>query len=104
MSTVMFGPDCRDGKHASCSGDGWDEHADRPCGCPCDCHKCGVCGVDHNWASADLSHGIIRLLLHTQERTDWMEFPISGDNIARQRAGLASDSLLFSTYWDEETD
>jgi hypothetical protein len=32
-------PDCRDGKHASCSGDGWDFETDMPAACPCDCHK-----------------------------------------------------------------
>lgn len=32
-------PDCRDGKHASCSGDGWDETTDQPADCPCNCHE-----------------------------------------------------------------
>ena len=32
-------PDCRDGKHASCSGEGWDLEADEPAPCPCDCHQ-----------------------------------------------------------------
>lgn len=31
-------PDCRDGKHASCSGDGWDSRLDEPAPCPCACH------------------------------------------------------------------
>lgn len=31
-------PDCRDGKHASCSGDGWDNGLDEPAPCPCSCH------------------------------------------------------------------
>lgn len=31
-------PDCRDGKHASCSGDGWDWRHDEPMPCPCNCH------------------------------------------------------------------
>jgi hypothetical protein len=31
-------PDCRDGKHASCSGDGWDLEQDQPGPCPCECH------------------------------------------------------------------
>lgn len=97
-------PDCRDGKHSSCSGNGWNEALDRPCGCPCKCHKCEVCGVDHSWGMADLSHGIIRLLLHAQERMDWMEFPISGDNIARQRKGINGPSLLYSAHWDEEVE
>lgn len=32
-------PDCRDGKHASCAGDGWDLDLDQPADCPCECHK-----------------------------------------------------------------
>lgn len=32
-------PDCRDGKHTSCSGDGWDMEQDVPVQCPCDCHQ-----------------------------------------------------------------
>lgn len=31
-------PDCRDGKHASCSGDGWDMELDNVTDCPCACH------------------------------------------------------------------
>lgn len=31
-------PDCRDRKHGSCAGDGWDDETDQPCACPCDCH------------------------------------------------------------------
>lgn len=31
-------PDCRDGKHRACDGSGWDEEADQPIRCPCDCH------------------------------------------------------------------
>lgn len=58
---------------------------------------CQVCGVDHDWALADLSHGIIRLLIHARERVEWMEFPANGDMIARQRAGLIGKSLLYST-------
>jgi hypothetical protein len=65
---------------------------------------CEVCEVDHNTTMADLSHGIIRLLEHARERIDWMDVPISGDNIARQRAGITGPSLLFSTYWEEEDD
>jgi hypothetical protein len=34
-------PDCRDGKHDSCSGDGWDEYADESTACPCPCHADG---------------------------------------------------------------
>ncbi|WP_160665362.1 hypothetical protein [Pseudarthrobacter sp. ATCC 49987] len=34
-------PDCRDGKHASCSGYGWDLETDSAMDCPCDCHECG---------------------------------------------------------------
>ncbi|ALY08750.1 hypothetical protein PQB77_gp63 [Arthrobacter phage Correa] len=31
-------PDCRDGKHQACSGDGWDLEKDEPCPCNCPCH------------------------------------------------------------------
>lgn len=31
-------PDCEVGKHAACSGDGWDHENDRPAACPCLCH------------------------------------------------------------------
>ena len=63
---------------------------------------CEVCEVDHSTTMADMSHGIIRLIQHDQELRPWSEWPISGDNIARQRAGIKPDSLLFSVYWDEE--
>lgn len=65
---------------------------------------CEVCEMDHAKGWGDLSHGTIRLMIHAQERIDWMYFPISGDNIARQRAGVTGPSLLHSTYWDEEDD
>lgn len=32
MSTTM-NPDCRDGKHRACSGDGWDDANDAPTTC-----------------------------------------------------------------------
>ncbi|AYN58136.1 hypothetical protein PBI_JUDY_66 [Arthrobacter phage Judy] len=32
-------PDCRDGKHLSCAGDGWDTETDEPIDCPCHCHE-----------------------------------------------------------------
>ena len=60
---------------------------------------CEVCEVDHDTTWADLSHGVIRLIEHAQERITWMETPISGDNIARQRAGINGPSLLHSTDW-----
>ncbi|SEE25714.1 hypothetical protein SAMN04489740_0983 [Arthrobacter alpinus] len=31
-------PDCRDVKHRSCAGDGWDEATDAAAPCPCTCH------------------------------------------------------------------
>lgn len=31
-------PDCRVGKHTACSGDAWDEVADRLDSCFCPCH------------------------------------------------------------------
>lgn len=42
---VLINPDCRDGKHASCSG-GWNDDTDTPDNCPCTCHtpeKCETC-------------------------------------------------------------
>jgi hypothetical protein len=60
--------------------------------------------MDHAKGWPDLSHGIIRVMQHQQERVDWMDFPISGDQIARQRAGINGPSLLHSVYWDEEGD
>jgi hypothetical protein len=35
-------PDCRDGKHRACAGDGWDYIADEPIPCPCTCHTPSV--------------------------------------------------------------
>ena len=63
---------------------------------------CQTCGVDHEWGEADLSSGIIRLIQHSQERMTWAEWPISGDAIARQRAGINPASLIHSVYWAEE--
>jgi hypothetical protein len=60
--------------------------------------------VDHTTTWADLSHGIIRLLIHAQERITWMEWPINGDMIARQRAGLLPPGLLYSWADPEEID
>lgn len=65
---------------------------------------CTTCGVDHRWTMADLSHANIALMLHAQERFTWMEYPINGDMIARQRAGILNTSLLFSTTDPEEID
>lgn len=63
---------------------------------------CETCGVDHATTWADLSHGIIRLIIHAQERIDWMETPINGDMIARQRAGILGPALLYSSADPEE--
>jgi hypothetical protein len=63
---------------------------------------CDVCGVDHATTWADLSHGTIRLIQHAQERMDWMEYPVNGDMIARQRAGILGPGLIFSTTDPEE--
>ncbi len=35
---TTMNPDCRDGKHAACSGDGWDTATDCYTPCPCACH------------------------------------------------------------------
>lgn len=32
-------PDCLDGKHPACSGDGWDFDLDEPALCTCSCHE-----------------------------------------------------------------
>ena len=34
-------PDCRDGKHRACTGEGWDADADTVVGCSCECHDKG---------------------------------------------------------------
>lgn len=65
---------------------------------------CDVCEVDHSTTMANLSHGIIRLMLHAQERMDWLEYPINGDMVARQRAGTVGKSLLFSSADPEDID
>ena len=31
-------PDCLNGKHRACAGDGWDDETDSPTACPCPCH------------------------------------------------------------------
>lgn len=64
---------------------------------------CPVCEVDHRTTRANLSHGIIRLIEHARERFG-SEYPISGDNIARQRAGISGTSLLQSTDWQAMED
>jgi hypothetical protein len=65
---------------------------------------CPECGVDHAYGMADLSHGIIRLIEHAQERFDWMETPINGDMVARQRAGIVGPALLYSSADPEDID
>lgn len=35
----LINPDCRDGKHRACYGDGWDLENDVPAICACDCHQ-----------------------------------------------------------------
>lgn len=42
-------PDCRDGKHDACNGDGWDHDTDEPVPCPCDCHRPGPLPAGHVW-------------------------------------------------------
>lgn len=42
---VTVNPDCRDGKHQSCSGMGWDESEDIPAVCPCPCHAAENGGI-----------------------------------------------------------
>ena len=38
MSDIQMNPDCKDGKHQSCSGTGWDLDLDVGTQCPCPCH------------------------------------------------------------------
>ncbi|BCT75630.1 hypothetical protein SCMU_14720 [Sinomonas cyclohexanicum] len=35
---ILHSPDCRDGKHRSCTGAGWDLTEDIGTDCPCTCH------------------------------------------------------------------
>lgn len=35
---ILSNPECRDGKHGNCDGNGWDLAADTPCPCHCSCH------------------------------------------------------------------
>lgn len=37
-SGTMLSPDCRDAKHTSCNGTGWDIGRDQFAQCPCPCH------------------------------------------------------------------
>ena len=37
--TVLLNPDCLDGKHRACAGDGWCEESDHAVPCPCVCHQ-----------------------------------------------------------------
>ena len=60
---------------------------------------CDVCEVDHSRSMADLSHGIIHLIEHAQQRFPWQEWPISGDHIARARAGSYPASLADVSDW-----
>lgn len=39
--TALRSPDCRDGKHTACTGDGWDDARERWAPCPCACHRVG---------------------------------------------------------------
>jgi hypothetical protein len=53
-------PDCRDGKHATCSGDGWDVELDKVFDCPCTCHApaftCGDCGFLTDVVKEGMAH------------------------------------------------
>lgn len=82
-------PDCRDGKCGSCSGDGWDEQADQPAPCSCACHEQQAAPIV--WP--DLSGGIIQEII--DHNADWMEWPISGDNITARK----DNSLLSLVDW-----
>jgi hypothetical protein len=36
---IISSPDCRDGKHKSCTGGGWNLVLDEPADCSCHCHQ-----------------------------------------------------------------
>ncbi len=36
---MSLNPDCRQGKHAACRGDAWDDTTDAPVTCACGCHE-----------------------------------------------------------------
>lgn len=38
-SGIMINPDCRDGKHTSCNGNGFDPDKGVFAQCPCPCHR-----------------------------------------------------------------
>lgn len=38
-TVIHESPDCRSGKHGSCTGDAWDLERDQLTACPCGCHK-----------------------------------------------------------------
>lgn len=40
---ILMNPDCLDGKHRACSGDGWCEEADHAVPCPCSCNQPKEC-------------------------------------------------------------
>lgn len=42
MNDPIVNPDCQTGKHAACSGGGWDLSSDRPVPCRCACHHGGA--------------------------------------------------------------
>lgn len=62
---------------------------------------CEVCEVDHATTWPDLSHGKIYLLRHDHERIEWQEWPISGDQVALQRAGTLAPALIWSVDWQQ---
>jgi hypothetical protein len=41
IAASIVGPDCRDGKHAACIGDAWDDMTDAPAPCGCPSHATG---------------------------------------------------------------
>lgn len=42
---ATLNPDCEQGKHTACSGDGWDRKADERAPCDCLCHHPGGAGT-----------------------------------------------------------
>lgn len=50
--SVLVNPDCLDGKHRACSGDGWCEETDQAVPCPCDCHQQVPTAMDWMLATA----------------------------------------------------
>lgn len=45
--SIIRNPECRDGKHRNCNQEGWNEQADEPTDCPCECHSSSTEPLDN---------------------------------------------------------